>query len=230
MGTGSHVRVTTEDQLTQDQEFTVSINERPTGIRFGHEDEGGTLVVHSVTRGKLGERVGIRPGDIVLSINNELITDSDQALQNYRTVTLPLELCILRTQTQVANEFEVTIDQRPAGIRFKHEDNGGTLMVNEVVEGKRGHELGIRAGDIIVMIQQESVPDSETMLALYREASVPFTLRLYRNASNTSFIVPLPKKDVLTFVTDLNYKADLANPVFTKKKREFIQPGDELVR
>merc|ERR1719450_652064 len=82
---GSHVRITTEEQLRQDQEFTVSIDERPTGIRFGHEDEGQTLVVHSVTRGKLGERVGIRPGDIVLSINDEAITDSDQALQNLQT-------------------------------------------------------------------------------------------------------------------------------------------------
>jgi len=227
---GSHVRVTTEEQLRQDQEFTVSINERPTGIRFGHEDEGGTLVVHSVTRGKLGERVGIRPGDIVLSINGELIRDSDQALQNYRTVTLPLELCILRTQTQVANEFEVTIDQRPAGIRFKHEDNGGTLMVNEVVEGKRGHELGIRPGDIIVMIQQESVPDSETMLALYREASVPFILRLYRNKSNTSFVVPLPKQDVSSkILPSLSYNP-ISYPSFTANVRDFLQSGDELRR
>jgi len=225
---GSHVRITTEEQLRQDQEFTVSIDERPTGIRFGHEDEGQTLVVHSVTRGKLGERVGIRPGDIVLSINGELITDSDQALQNYRTVTLPLELRILRTQTQVANEFEVSIDKRPAGIKFKHEDNGGTLMVNEVEEGKRGYELGIRPGDIIVMIQQESVPDSETMLALYREASVPFILRLYRNKSNTSFVVPLPKEDISSVILpSLSYSPN-SFPSLNSNIRDFLQSGDEL--
>jgi len=225
----SHVRVTTEDQLTRDEEFNVEITERPTGIRFGHEDEGQTLVVHSVTRGKLGERVGIRPGDIVLAINGDNISDSEQALQTYRNVTLPLQLTILRTQTQVANEFEVTIEQRPAGIRFKHEDNGGTLMVNEVVEGKHGHDLGIRPGDIIVMIQQESVPDSETMLALYREANIPFTLRLYRNSSNTSFCVPILKDEVKDFVEGLSFDT-LGNPVFTESVRDFIQPGDKLVK
>jgi len=224
---GQHVRITTEEQLRREQEFTVEIGERPTGIRFGHEDEGQTLVVHSVTRGKLGERVGIRPGDIVLSINGEPITDSDQALQTYRTVNLPLELKILRTQTQVANEFEVTIDQRPAGIRFKHEDNGGTLMVNEVVEGKRGHQLGIRPGDIIVMIQQESVPDSETMLALYREASVPFVLRLYRNKSNTSFAVPIATKELTSFLPKLSFNP-IQYPVLTESVRDFLQEGDEL--
>merc|ERR1719242_533964 len=227
---GAHVRATTEDQLRREQEFRVEITERPTGIRFGHEDEGQTLVVHSVTRGKLGERVGIRPGDIVLSINGELITDSDQALQNYRTVTLPLELRILRTQTQVANEFEVSIDKRPAGIKFKHEDNGGTLMVNEVEEGKRGYELGIRPGDIIVMIQQESVPDSETMLALYREASVPFILRLYRNKSNTSFVVPLPKEDISSVILPSLSYSPISYPSFTANVRDFLQSGDELRR
>lgn len=228
---GHHVRVTTAEQLREEQEFSVEIDERPTGIRFGHEDEGQTLVVHSVTRGKLGERVGIRPGDIVLSINGEMITDSEQALQMYRTVDLPLELSILRTQTQVANEFEVVVQERPAGIRFKHEDNGGTLVVNEVIEGQHGEELGIRPGDIIVMVQQESVPDSETMLALYREAATPFTLRLYRNKSTTSFVLPLQKSEVTGFLEhDALVFDPVAYPSFRSSVLEFIQPGDSLVR
>jgi len=226
---GTHIRITTEDQLREEQEFTVKITERPTGIRFGHEDEGQTLVVHSVTRGKLGERVGIRPGDIVLGINNESITESETALQLYRTVDLPLELSILRTQTQVANEFEVTIEQRPAGLRFKHEDNGGTLVVNEVVADGHGCELGIQPGDIIVMVQQENVPDSETMLALYREASCPFTLRLYRNKSSTSFLMPILKEDLQDFVAGLQYDS-VSFPSFVESIREFLQPGDEIVR
>jgi len=104
------------------------------------------------------------------------------------------------------------------------------LMVNEVTEGKRGHELGIRAGDIIVMIQQESVPDSETMLALYREASVPFTLRLYRNKSNTSFCVPLSKTDVEEeLLPSLEYSA-VSHPTMTSNMRDFLQNGDQLVK
>ena len=62
-------------------------------------------MVLCVHRGKLGERVGIRPGDIVLGINNESITDSETALQLYRTVDLPLELSISRSQTQVNLSF-----------------------------------------------------------------------------------------------------------------------------
>jgi len=227
-----YLRVTTEDQLRQEQEFQVEIGERPTGIRFGHEDDGQTLVVHSVTRGKLGERVGIRPGDIVLEINEEQIYNSEQALQLYRTVELPLTLTILRTQTQVANEFEVTIDERPSedsdGIRFKNEDNGGTLVVQEVGPAVQ-EQYGIQAGDIVVMVQQECVPDSETMLALYREAQEPFSLRLYRNKSNTNFVIPIQKSEAVEFLDYLDF--DSVNfPSFNEPVKDFLQPGDYVVR
>lgn len=79
-------------------EYDVTITERPLGVRFAHADRGKTVVVHLVLENKVGHRLGLLPGDILLAVKSNSVTEmtSTEALQLFRSQPLPFKASFRR--------------------------------------------------------------------------------------------------------------------------------------
>ena len=79
-------------------EYEVEIGERPLGVRFAHADRGETVVVHLVLENKVGHKLGLLPGDILISINGESVLEksSSEALEEFRRQELPFKASFRR--------------------------------------------------------------------------------------------------------------------------------------
>jgi len=79
-------------------EYEVEIAERPLGVRFAHADRGETVVVHLVLENKVGYKLGLLPGDILIAINGKSVLDnsSASALEQFRAQQLPFSASFRR--------------------------------------------------------------------------------------------------------------------------------------
>eukprot|EP01083_Nonionella_stella_P230845 815680_1 len=79
-------------------EYEVEIGERPLGVRFAHADRGETVVVHLVLENKVGHKLGLLPGDILIAINGKSVLDisSSEALELFRGQQLPFKASFRR--------------------------------------------------------------------------------------------------------------------------------------
>jgi len=79
-------------------EYEVEIGERPLGVRFAHADRGETVVVHLVLENKVGHKLGLLPGDILIAINGESVLEksSSEALGVFRGQELPFKASFRR--------------------------------------------------------------------------------------------------------------------------------------
>eukprot|EP01084_Bolivina_argentea_P276682 472155_1 len=79
-------------------EYEVEIGERPLGVRFAHADRGETVVVHLVLENKVGHKLGLLPGDILIAINSKSVLDisSSEALELFRGQQLPFKASFRR--------------------------------------------------------------------------------------------------------------------------------------
>jgi hypothetical protein len=79
-------------------EYEVEIAERPLGVRFAHADRGETVVVHLVLENKVGHKLGLLPGDILIAINGSSVLDrsSSEALELFRGQQLPFKASFRR--------------------------------------------------------------------------------------------------------------------------------------
>lgn len=79
-------------------EYEVGIEERPLGVRFAHADRGETVVVHLVLENKVGHKLGLLPGDILIAINGQSVLDisSSEALDRFRGQQLPFKASFRR--------------------------------------------------------------------------------------------------------------------------------------
>ena len=79
-------------------EFVVEIESRPLGVRFAHADRGETVLVHLVLENKLGHKLGLLPGDILIAVNNKSVLDikSTEALNLFRQTQCPFNASFRR--------------------------------------------------------------------------------------------------------------------------------------
>eukprot|EP01083_Nonionella_stella_P276634 940006_1 len=79
-------------------EYEVEIGERPLGVRFAHADRGETVVVYLVLENKVGHRLGLLPGDILIAINGKSVLDisSSEALELFRGQKVPFKASFRR--------------------------------------------------------------------------------------------------------------------------------------
>lgn len=68
------------------------------GVRFAHADRGETVVVHLVLENKVGHKLGLLPGDILIAINGESVLEksSSEALELFRGQELPFKASFRR--------------------------------------------------------------------------------------------------------------------------------------
>ncbi len=79
-------------------EYEVEIRERPLGVWLVHADRGQTVVVNSVLENKVGHKLGLLPGDMLININGKSVLDisSSEALELFRGQQLPFKASFRR--------------------------------------------------------------------------------------------------------------------------------------
>lgn len=110
-------------------EYEVEIAERPLGVRFAHADRGETVVVHLVLENKVGHKLGLLPGDILIGINGKSVLDisSSQALELFRSQSLPFKASFRRFEddddfdSDEEEEENSETDLR-SNLNFQHEN------------------------------------------------------------------------------------------------------------
>ncbi|ETO22150.1 hypothetical protein RFI_15053, partial [Reticulomyxa filosa] len=80
------------------RDFEVEISERPLGVKFAHADHGETVVVHLVLEGRLGAKLGLEPGDVLMAVNGVPLANksSAQALDEFRSQAIPYKATFRR--------------------------------------------------------------------------------------------------------------------------------------
>eukprot|EP01084_Bolivina_argentea_P220274 373342_1 len=97
-------------------EFTINITARPLGVKFAHFDSQ-LVGIHEIQLNSIGSKLGLLPGDVLISINNESVLDieSTKILDLFRCETLPFTATFERfsddynSDTDTENEHDNAI-------------------------------------------------------------------------------------------------------------------------
>jgi hypothetical protein len=115
------------------------------------------VVVNEVWTGYPGERAGLRPGDVILSADQQPVA-APQELQPLLASAVPVEtvLGVWRRRQRREIRLELAFDatpspasDSPAGRSFQPADG---YAIEEVVDGSPAAEAGIRAGDRLLRV------------------------------------------------------------------------------
>jgi len=123
-------------------EYEVGIEERPLGVRFAHADRGETVVVHLVLENKVGHKLGLLPGDILIAINGKSVLDmsSASALELFRSQQLPFKASFRRFEDDddFASDDEENSDTDLRS-QFQQED-ANSIMHRVATQHKNHHD------------------------------------------------------------------------------------------
>ncbi len=134
---------------------------------FGLESTAGMLVA-GVHQGSAGDKAGILPGDVVVTINGNQVQDKDHYLRLLRNVTpgQTLTLVLIREgreqelalspQTYTCDlALETALKRWGMGV----EESGDALAISSVVRGSPAHKLGLERGDALAKVAGTTVQD-----------------------------------------------------------------------
>lgn len=167
----------------------------------------GGVLINDVTPGDPAEKAGLQPGDIVYKVGDTPVEsphDLQFAVLGFKPgETIPL--AILRHGEE--KTIKVVARQRGGGPvanlpptaaendslqkwGFSLEETKGGIRVKSVVPGSPAANAALRAGDLILGIDRQPVPDIGTLEQILRHAKNESVL-LYVQRSDRRFFVPL---------------------------------------
>ena len=133
-------------------------------LAVGHVD---LPLVHQVTKGSSAEQAGLQVGDKLLTINGEKIVigrDIDLYLLTDPLTGEPVEITWERDGVKHSGTIDTKMERYMIGISY-YVDQDATLSV--VNEGYPAYEAGLRAGDLIVRIDDMEIADGHGIEAYF---------------------------------------------------------------
>ena len=155
----------------------------PELLRMLALDTARGAVVTRVRNGSPAAEAGLRPGDVVTSVNGKTIA-SRQDLHNIEglspigsVLTLgvrrdgqPLTMAVALKAAQVNTARGADLDPRLAGVQLadlaanqRRRGLAGGIAVKNVAQDSRAWSSGLRPGDIIVGVNQRDVEDTDNL-------------------------------------------------------------------
>ena len=158
------------------------------------EGRAGALVV-AVAPGGPADSAGIREGDVIVSIGGQQITDPGDLIQQLAqfapedTVRLEIvhgeetreaEVRLAAIEEVLGGEAQGGDPQPFIGIALEPVEGG--LAVREILPGSPAAQADLRAGDVIVAVDEQAVESPETLSGRVQEAGIgnAITLRIRR--------------------------------------------------
>lgn len=167
------------------------------GVTFITDGEAG-LAVSDVPEGSAAAEAGLRPGDVIISVNDQPFETAEELtvyLNKHGGERLPI--VALRDGEEIMVQYVVpdfspkTNDSggRPAlGVRFIQ---GPVVQVIDVVEGSPADRAGIRVGDVIVSMNDRTFASTDAFIDAVAALEAGETVRIdvRRNAELHTFDV-----------------------------------------
>jgi S1-C subfamily serine protease len=169
--TASAAHPTPEAQLTLQQSGKAWL-----GIGISDSDEGVTVV--EIAPGSPAETAGLKVGDVILAINDNTVSTSQELVDAVQTYQPGDEVTLSVKTKGETHDVKVTLGERPAtttitpqwpnefhgildslGATFEVTDEG--LLIKEVHEDSVLAKAGFQTGDVITEINGEKVPNLE---------------------------------------------------------------------
>ena len=167
--------------------------------RRGHDTQRGALIVR-VFGSSPAEQAGLRAGDIITAVAGRPV-DSREAFSTY-TATLgtgqPVEITFTRRGSASRAQLRPADPPANLGLRILEEvaglrvaDQNRAVVIDDVIPGTRAAEIGLQAGDPIVMIngrEVSSTPQANTELIRGAErSSIVLSVQRGRYIYNLTF-------------------------------------------
>ena len=174
---------------------------------FGLNKQQGAVIVN-VLKDSPAEKAGIRPGDIVESVNNKPIRNAQDVINQIGLVPVgqKVHFNIIRDGKKVSLAAQVSSSQTASGsakvvnrrldgvtVGDIKENNAyyGRLtgvLVMDVARGSVAWNSGLRSGDIITSVNHEPVGDMQHFLRFVNNINEPLLLRIVRG-NTAAFLV-----------------------------------------
>jgi serine protease Do len=217
-GKGIGFAIPIEDVMTMLSEFVENTGKRSIfGIFVDRrkDEDGQYLYVNRIIPGSPAEGVGIRAGDRIIELDNKRVREG-MKLQNVFRMAAPNDknsIKIVRGNQTISIDIDKSPQYMPApldeslcGIRlsniegyaklkFKLRQKNG-VVVTKVLKGGIGERYGLKAGDVIVRINNREVLDKKDFQALMVEGLRRNYILYQVKRNETLFLLPI-KLDTL---------------------------------
>ena len=166
---------------------------------FGLDRKEGVVVVE-VESGSAADKAGIKPGDVVLQVDDRRIRRVTDFHSQTAVIFIgsDVHMQVLHKGTNRKVTLHVSedslekapgdhIDPRLVGTRlqnFRNDDDtslGAGVLVTDVDQGSEAWRYGLRAGDVIVAVNRDSVRDLADLRDSADPSSKQLLLRVYRS-------------------------------------------------
>jgi S1-C subfamily serine protease len=127
-------------------------------------------VIGRITNGLGAERAGLKPGDVIVTLNGEPVKDSEElmaALRQFREG----ETVKLRVRRGV-EEFETDVPmmaEPPPLVGLQLESESTAAAIRSVTPGGGAERAGLRSGDVILSLNDNPVEDRATLVEMLRQ-------------------------------------------------------------
>jgi len=148
---------------------------------YGGKKYDGGVEVTEVTPGMPAAAAGLQPGDVLFRVDDESVRDMDFFIDYlHRREGRELNLAFLRTGSLKAAKMRPVAGRFLLGLQLKDTLIGP--QVTEVTQGMPAAEAGLRAGDYILLADQEVVNDTaQLQRRLFESKGRALALMYYRD-------------------------------------------------
>ncbi len=217
-GKGIGFAIPIEDVMTMLSEFVENAGRRPIfGIFVDRrkDDEGQYLYVNRIIPGSPAEGIGIKAGDRIIELDGKRIREGMKLQNVFRKSGVPTSTQIKLVRGSATMSVDVDkspqyvpspIDESLCGIRvaniegyaklkFKVKQQNG-VVVTKVLKGGIGERYGLKAGDVLVRINDTEVSDKNGFHSLMVEGLRRNYILYQVKRNDTLFFLPI-KLDTL---------------------------------
>lgn len=159
-------------------------------------------IVTQVYEGSPAEQAGLQPDDIIISIDNREIHNSQDVrnVVGYSAPETKLTFVVLRNGHE--KKIVLTVGARPVaedmieqlGIQVKNSDDGVGVVITEVKEDSNAARVGLRSGMVILSVNRERINSVGEFKEALRKAEGRDKVILSVRADRMTYYVVLPLK------------------------------------
>ncbi len=168
---------------------------------FSQSLGSGGVLIQRIEKGSPADRGGLRPADVILAIDGDVVgtpleyrslmrtyTPDDQVhlqvLRGTGELTVPVRLAALPPR------YGLSYGERLLGVSLA--DSRAGLMVQQVVSGSKAERVGLRRGDLLAEIEGERIRNSEDFSRLMEDLLGREPLRCLVVRESRGYYIDLP--------------------------------------